>query len=140
MHFSIEAVPPVRALRRFCRRVGELTPCVLALSWADMNASRGPARTAEQRKRTAIVLHETARVYYEEMLPLKNRRPLINGHDLIELFHVPEGPLIGIVLERVQEAQLAGTVQNREDALQLAREELDRLRRRSGESTTSDSV
>jgi hypothetical protein len=74
------------------------------------------------------------------MLPLKNRRPLINGHDLIELFHVPEGPLIGIVLERVQEAQLAGTVQNREDALQLAREELDRLRRRSGESTTSDSV
>jgi putative nucleotidyltransferase with HDIG domain len=130
MHLSGDGAPSSKAIRRFCRRIGDLTSCVLAHSWADMNASRGPARTVAQRTRTAAVLRETARVYFNQTLPLRNRRRLITGRDLMTIFGVAEGPIVGALLNRVQEAQLDGTVQNRDDALALVRDELAQRRDR----------
>jgi hypothetical protein len=46
-------------------------------------------------------------------VPLK----LVNGHDLIERFGLGPGPKIGEVLEAVREAQAAGEVTSREEAL-----------------------
>ena len=42
---------------------------------------------------------------------------LIDGHDLINLLGLHPGPKIGELLEAVREAQAAGEVTNREEAL-----------------------
>ena len=57
----------------------------------------------------------------EEMRP----RPLITGHDLIEMGLEP-GPLFKEILGAVEDAQLEGTISSRDDALGLARARLKR--------------
>jgi hypothetical protein len=51
---------------------------------------------------------------------------LITGHDLMDALGLTPGPLVGRLLEAVQEAQAAGEVTTREQALALARQELER--------------
>lgn len=118
-------ISSVKAIRRFCRRVGVLTPYVWGLIWSDMRASLGPARTEQQQRRTASVLYEMGRFYYEEFLPAQNRPRLLTGHDVIDL-GVPQGPLVGALLARVLEAQAEGILQSREEALEFVRRELER--------------
>ena len=45
---------------------------------------------------------------------------LITGHDLMEIFDLQPGPELGRILETVREAQAAGEVTCREEALSLA--------------------
>jgi hypothetical protein len=47
------------------------------------------------------------------MVPSK----LIDGHDLLSIFGLNPGPEIGEILEAVREAQAAGEVNSREEAL-----------------------
>jgi hypothetical protein len=47
-------------------------------------------------------------------------RPLINGHELMEVLALPPGPEVGRLLEAVREAQAAGRVNSREAAFALA--------------------
>jgi tRNA nucleotidyltransferase (CCA-adding enzyme) len=50
----------------------------------------------------------------------------IGGHDLQQM-GVPEGPLFGRILARVKAAKLDGTAESREEQLELAEEEFQRL-------------
>ena len=45
---------------------------------------------------------------------------LITGHDLMTHYNLQPGPEIGAVLERVQEAQAAGEITTKEQALEMA--------------------
>ena len=45
---------------------------------------------------------------------------LVTGHDLMEHFHMSPGPLVGMLLERINEAQASGEVASREEAIALA--------------------
>ncbi|MGB9889214.1 MAG: polynucleotide adenylyltransferase, partial [Anaerolineae bacterium] len=47
--------------------------------------------------------------------------PLVNGRDLMTELGLPEGPEVGRLLEAIREAQAAGEVTTREEALALAR-------------------
>jgi poly(A) polymerase len=47
-------------------------------------------------------------------------KPLLTGRDLIELGHEP-GPLFGKMLAAVEDAQLEGRLQSKDDALALVR-------------------
>jgi hypothetical protein len=55
---------------------------------------------------------------------------LVTGHDLMDALDLAPGPLLGRLLEAVQEAQAAGEVTTREQALALARQELERMEAR----------
>ncbi len=46
---------------------------------------------------------------------------LLDGNDLIQELSLQSGPTIGLLLEGIREAQAAGAVKNREDALAFAR-------------------
>jgi hypothetical protein len=45
---------------------------------------------------------------------------LVNGHDLMDLFHLEPGPLVGKLLEAIQEAQATGELSTRPEAINLA--------------------
>jgi len=49
---------------------------------------------------------------------------LISGYDVMKIFNIPEGPLVGKILKLVEEAQLLGKVQSREEALKLIKKYL----------------
>ena len=58
----------------------------------------------------------------EKILPDK----IVSGHDLMHCLGLPEGPLIGQLMTVINEAQASGEVSNRNEALALAKEELNR--------------
>jgi poly(A) polymerase len=48
------------------------------------------------------------------------RRPLVDGHTLMRYFNLQPGPEVGSLLERLQEAQAAGEIGTKDEALAMA--------------------
>ena len=53
------------------------------------------------------------------------RDRLLSGHDIMVGLRLEPGPLIGILIEKVEEAYLDGVVENKKEALALIRHLLD---------------
>jgi hypothetical protein len=66
--------------------------------------------------------------------PEKTVRPprLITGYDIQQEFNLQPGPVIGQLLDFVQEAQVEGELSTREEALDWVRAWLEKFTRRPG--------
>jgi len=94
------------------------------LALADTLAVWGPTLTEDiwgPRLRVAQALWQA---FFEAPERFVRVVPLIRGEDLLAM-GVPEGPQIGRLLEAIREAQAAGEVTTREEALALARRLID---------------
>lgn len=112
--------PSRRALFRFFRDTGDAALDVLLLSLADHLAARGPRmRVVNWRNHVAYVNHVIARRHLEESLVEPPR--LVTGHDVMGALGVEPGPEVGRLLRAVEEAQGAGEIRTREEALALVR-------------------
>ena len=118
-----------RAKTRFFRRCGRRTPDLLLHSMADI---LGKGSGDERNRRFVEFARQLLREYLAEFLPRSNQSPLIGGRDLITAFGLSPSPLLGQLLRKITDAQLAGEVQNRADALRLAQKllELNRLKKK----------
>ncbi len=114
---SHEGLPTNRAIYRYFRDSGEAGIDILFLSLADHLATRGRNfDIVHWREHAEVVTHVLARHTEEEKLTAPPK--LVDGHDLIDLFGLIPGPRFAEVLEAVREAQAAGEVTTREEALQ----------------------
>ncbi len=113
-------MPSRRAIYRYYRDLGDAAVDTLYLAMADYLAARGPELSPERwgnyARMIATVLETGAEPPYKEV----HARGLVDGHDLIDALNIPQGPLIGTLLERLREAEAVGEVSTREDALNLA--------------------
>lgn len=122
---QIGEAPTRRALYRFYRALGDAVPAVLLLALADAAASRGPGLTSEGwRRHVAYMDSLLVRSSREEGIVQPPR--LLTGHDIMSEFGLSEGPRIGSLLESLREAQAAGEVADREQALAFVRSALER--------------
>jgi len=114
-----------RAIRRFIQRTGSEWLAILLISFADLRATQGPRRRADDLEKLARLIGDIADIYFHE---IRHPMPkLISGDDLMEEFDLPAAPIIGELLSKVNEAQMDGTVKTREDAMELVRNILSRL-------------
>jgi len=114
-HLRFMDVPKMKesTLKRFLR--SERFDLHLALHRLDCAGSHGDLSTWRFcRERLAALQQEGTQ---ETLRP----KPLLNGHDLIEMGLTP-GPIFKKILTAVEDAQLEGRVRDREQALKLARE------------------
>jgi poly(A) polymerase len=116
--------PSRRALYRYFRDAGEAGIDVLFLSLADHLATVGPRLDWDDWRAHLGVVGFILAWRFQEEVAAPSR--LITGHDLMDALELTPGPLVGRLLEAVQEAQAAGEVTTREQALALARQELER--------------
>jgi len=109
-------LPTNRAIYRYFRATGETGIDVLFLSLADHLATRGAnfnlAAWQEHANMVDYVLIKHFEEEGEGALP-----KLVDGHDLINTFGMSPGPRVGEILEMVREAQAAGELTTREEAL-----------------------
>ena len=109
-----------RHVYRYLRICEPIELEVTVLSVADRLATRG-----ERTRQEAIDSHlELARELVGEALEWRARgagEPLVRGDDLIAELAIEPGPRVGELLELVREAEFAGEISSREDALRLAR-------------------
>ena len=113
---SHEGIPTHRAIYRFFRDTGEAGIDLLFLCLADHLATRGPSLDLhEWQEHTRMTEYVLARHFEEARLsaPVK----LIDGHDVMKAFGMSPGPRVGELLEALREAQAAGEVTTREQAL-----------------------
>jgi poly(A) polymerase len=116
-----DAEPSARAVYRFFRDAADAGPDLLLFGLADQRATYGPRLALDawraQCARTARLLNEWCERRDARITPA----PLLNGRQLMAELGIPPGPTVGRLLEAVREAQAAGEVHDRDQALDLAR-------------------
>ena len=121
-----EDLPTSRAVYRYFRDAGDVAIDVLYLSLADHLAARGPELDMGGWKHHVRIITHILEVGTQEQTPEKMPR-LISGYDLMREFGLVPSPLIGGLLEAVEEAHAAGEVDGQEGALAWVRGRLKEL-------------
>ncbi|MCF8108598.1 MAG: HD domain-containing protein [Desulfohalobiaceae bacterium] len=104
---------------RFFRTYRDMGLLCILLGLADIEARRGPAAGPDERSRYQEWAAQAVDQYFRTDWNPEKHTPLITGKDLIRLGLEP-GPVIGRILEQVQEAEDDGLIQTRKQALDLA--------------------
>lgn len=110
-----------RAAYRFFRATGEAGVEVVLLALADHLAIWGPNLQPQRWARRRAAAHALLEYFFHRSRGAVAPPPLVNGRDLMMELGLPEGPEVGRLLETIREAQAAGEVTTREEALALAR-------------------
>jgi hypothetical protein len=117
--------PSRRVIYRYFRATGSAGVDIGLLSLADRLATYGPALPREIWAQHLAVVRALYEAWWEYPEQAVAPPPLVNGRDLMQVFELNPGLQIGQLLEAIREAQAAGQVCTREQALKLAREKLE---------------
>jgi poly(A) polymerase len=109
-----------RAMRRFLQRAGDEWMAILLLSFADLRATQGPRRRADDLEMLANLMHEIAHMYSQKSHPPMPK--LVTGSELMREFDLSASPVIGQLLKRVKKAQIDGIIETRDDAMKMVRD------------------
>jgi len=118
-----------KAIYRFYKDLGDHGPACLLLWWSDRMATRGPSSRLDQLNQQRSRLEELLMPYFFKAEEVVKPPRLVDGYRLMKEFQLPSGPLIGELLGRIEEAQAEGHVHSADEALALAREWLEKLRK-----------
>jgi tRNA nucleotidyltransferase/poly(A) polymerase len=108
-----------RAVTRFFRDTGDAGPDVLLHELADHLATRGPYASVAGWDAHLAWVKLMLDSYWGAPAP-DQQPPLLNGHDLMATFDLRPGPQLGAILRELSEAQAAGEIANRAEALAYA--------------------
>ncbi len=109
--------PTRHAMRRLLNDTGPDYPALFLLAMADSMAGCGPLKPANLDEQLAN-LWEKVHMFHERLLkPVRKRPRLLTGHDVIMLLNLEPGPLIGKILDRLEEAQIEGAIKDRIQAM-----------------------
>jgi poly(A) polymerase len=113
-------LPTPRAIYRYFRDTGEVGIDTIFLNLADHLAARGPMMQFDSWREHAEVMEFVLEERFKEQ-SIVSPPKLISGHDLMDAFGMSPGPEVGELLEAVREAQAAGEVGTKEEALDFVR-------------------
>ncbi|HSB65234.1 MAG TPA: HD domain-containing protein, partial [Anaerolineales bacterium] len=113
--------PSRKAVYHFFKDTGAAGVDICILSLADVLATYGTTLPQDRWLRHLEVVRTLLGAWWEDkeekILPLT----LVNGDDLKSELDLATGPMVGYLLESIREAQVSGEVNNRVQALDLAR-------------------
>jgi poly(A) polymerase len=117
-----ESEPTGRAVYRYFRDTGAEGVATLLLSLADHRAARGPGLIPEQwQEHVALTRRMIAAAYQSPPAQVSPPR-LVTGEEVMAALSIAAGPTVGRALEEIREAQAAGQVTTRAEAIALARQ------------------
>lgn len=119
--------PSRKAIYRFFRDSGAAGIDLVLLGLADLRATRAHSLTVE----AWTVYLDVARIllenYFERPEEIISPPRLLDGNLLMKELDIKPGKIVGQLLESIRENQAAGKIENLEQALSFAREELETL-------------
>ena len=116
-------LPTRRALFKYYRDMGEVAIDTLYLNLADYLAARGPNVDLDDWKGHCCVIGHVLD-YALSASQTQSGYKLVNGHDIMQAFGLSSGRAVGELLKLVQEAQGAGEISTKDEALDLVRANL----------------
>ncbi len=121
---SAEGMPSRRAVYRFYRDTSSAGIGVLHLAMADYLACRGPLFTMSEWANVCGLIDFIMQEHTRQEATIAPSK-IIDGRELMRVLGMPPGPAVGQLLESIREAQAAGLVDSRDDALNLARRTIE---------------
>ena len=112
--------PSSKAIRKYYKDTKSDSLDILYLNMADYIAAKGPNLTRKEWKdhcRKIEIIQNNESSYKKAI----NQRKLLSGHDIMFGLCLKPGPLIGILIEEVEEARMEKLISNKEEALELIR-------------------
>jgi poly(A) polymerase len=116
--------PSERMIFRYFRDAKAEALSILLLSMADQRATRGPLTSETDQQHHAHI----CRTLIEMWIARQKEEPfvpLINGHDVMKNLKLKPSPLIGKILDHVEELQALGKVRTKAEALKEAQRAAD---------------
>jgi hypothetical protein len=110
-----------KPLGRFLHKCGTYAPLLLLHAMADCLGKTKPGDTPV-RAYLEFIRQMMATHFNKAGQP--GRPPLLDGNELQDTFDLAPSPLIGKLLRHIEEARLAGIIDDRDQALQLAQDYL----------------
>jgi poly(A) polymerase len=120
-------LPTQRAIYRYFRDLKDVAIDTLYLCQADYLAAKGPELDPEAWASHARMITHILQVGSQPVVSGSCHR-LVDGNELMQHFKLGPGPVIGLMLDRVEEARAAGEIATREDALALVAQNLAQYR------------
>ena len=111
-----------RAIYRFFRDTGAAGVDICLIALADTLATYGSGLPQEIWERNLKVIRGLFEAWWEKPSEQVSPPAILTGHDLISELNMEPGPEIGRILEKIREAQATKQVDNRQEALNLARQ------------------
>ena len=115
-----------RAVFRFFRATGPSGIAVCLLYLADSLAAQRAEDAQENWQASVETAHSLLEGYFERPAEMIRPTPLLSGDDLMREFNLTPGPQIGELIDALREAQAAGEVGSREEAVALIERGLGR--------------
>jgi tRNA nucleotidyltransferase/poly(A) polymerase len=119
--------PSRKAIYRFFRDTGKAGIDLVLLGLADLRGTRGPMLTQETWAAALDVARILLENYWERPHETVAPPRLLDGNELMSALGLAPGRVVGQLLEAIREGQATGKIENREQALELAREQLKKL-------------
>ena len=116
-----------KAIYRFFRDTGEYGIDICLLSLADVLAIYGPSLPQDVWINQIEVVRRIMDSWWERRESVVAPQKLMSGQDIIDQFGLVEGPLIGILLENLREAQVDGKVNNKKEAHRFIEEKIKQV-------------
>ena len=121
-----------RACLRLVKAAGDELQGLFLLAMSDSLAGAGPDKPEAMEADLADLYDQVDTVCQQSIRPVLENARLLSGHDLIKLFELKSGKIIGEILQGLEAAQVAGEIVNRDDAEKWVQNLLaDRLSRKS---------
>ncbi|MGE5123990.1 MAG: CCA tRNA nucleotidyltransferase [Acidobacteriaceae bacterium] len=111
------AKPGRKQIYRFFRDTGAAGIDICLISLADLLATYGAALPQDRWVKQLEVVRELFQVWWEDQEAGIFPSPLINGDELMKELNIAAGPEVGYLLEAIREAQVAGEIHTREEAI-----------------------
>jgi putative nucleotidyltransferase with HDIG domain len=126
-YFSdLKPLPDRRNVYRYFKMAGEagVDTCFLSLadSLAKTNLMPQQDVWSQELDKVAVYL----KGWFDERDNWIAPERLVNGNDLMQIFHLQPGPALGDILDQVNEARAAGEINSRDEALELIRKVIAR--------------
>ncbi|MBN2117928.1 MAG: HD domain-containing protein [Anaerolineales bacterium] len=118
--------PSRKAIYRFFRDTGKAGVDLVLLGLADLRGTRGTTLTQETWAAALDVARLLLENYWEKPQETVAPPRLLDGNELMSALGLEPGPIVGQLLEAIREAQATGKIEDRAQALDLAREQLKR--------------
>lgn len=112
---------PRRSMTSFLRNAGSNWLGALLISYANIRSARTKIRRTDAPPIVEEALQRIADLYYNEIGPIMERGRLITGDDILQMFGIIPGVIIGRVLQHIEDLQFEGIIRTPEEALEAAR-------------------
>ena len=110
------------AMLRFYNKTTPYCYDIIELARADRLSAKGPAITEESIAKNHNALSELENFCKSIDEKAKLAPPYLNGEDIMSIFSIPQGKIVGKLLNAVREKQLLGELTSKDEAIRFAKE------------------